>query len=51
MEVLQKAVDRGYRQAAFIEQDADFRPLHSRADFRALIETLRRKTESIPPGR
>ena len=50
MTVLQQAVDRGWREADWIERDPELRSLHSRADFQALIKTLRQKPKSSPTG-
>ena len=51
MEVLQQAVDRGWREADWTERDPELRSLRSRADFQALIKTLRQKPASAPAGR
>ena len=47
MTVLQQAVDRGWREADWIERDPELRSLHSRADFQALIKTLRQKPKTV----
>jgi serine/threonine protein kinase/tetratricopeptide (TPR) repeat protein len=41
MTVLQQAVNRGWRQADWIERDPELRSLRSRADFQALLKTIR----------
>jgi eukaryotic-like serine/threonine-protein kinase len=51
MTVLQQAVDRGWRQADWIERDPELRSLRSRADFQALLKTLRQKPSSSPTDR
>jgi serine/threonine protein kinase len=51
MTVLQQAVDRGWRQADWIERDPELRSLRSRADFQAMLKTLRQKPRSSPSGR
>jgi serine/threonine protein kinase/tetratricopeptide (TPR) repeat protein len=51
MKVLQQAIDRGFREADWIERDPDLRSLHSRADFQTLIKTLRQKPQTPPTGR
>jgi tetratricopeptide (TPR) repeat protein len=51
MTVLQQAVDRGWRQAEWIEHDPELRSLRSRADFQALIRSLRQKPKSAPADR
>jgi eukaryotic-like serine/threonine-protein kinase len=50
MRVLQKAVDGGYREVDWIERDPELLSLHSRADFKALIKTLRQKPRTSPAG-
>ena len=51
IKVLQQAVNRGWRQADWIERDPELRSLRSRADFQALLKTLRQKPRSSPTGR
>jgi tetratricopeptide (TPR) repeat protein len=51
MLVLQQAVDRGYRVVDWIERDPELLSLHSRADFQALIKTLRQKPTPSPAGK
>ncbi len=51
MAVLQQAVDRGWRQAEWMERDPELGSLRSRPDFQALIGRLRQKPRSAPTGR
>ncbi len=51
MAALQQAVDRGYREADWIERDPDLRSLRPRSDFQALLKTLRQKPQTPPDGR
>ena len=51
MQFLQQAVDRGYREVDWIERDPELRSLHSRADFQALIKTLRQEPKSSSTGK
>ena len=51
MMVLQQAVDRGWKDAEWMERDPELRSLRSRGDFQALLKTLRKKPESSPTGR
>jgi hypothetical protein len=50
MKSLQQAVDRGYRDVDWIERDSDLLSLHSRADFQALLKTLRQASRPSPAG-
>ena len=50
MEVLRQAVDRGWREAEWTERDPELRSLRSRADFQALLKTLRQKPKPAPTG-
>ncbi len=50
MEVLRQAVDRGWREAEWTERDPELRSLHSRADFQALLKTLRQTSRHSPEG-
>jgi serine/threonine-protein kinase len=49
MEALQRAVDGGYRDFAYIESDTDLDALRSRDDYKALIASLKTRAES-PAG-
>jgi tetratricopeptide (TPR) repeat protein len=48
MQVLQRAADRGYNTADWMERDPELRLLRSRADFQDLIKRLRLKSTSSP---
>jgi hypothetical protein len=50
MQVLQRAVDRGYREGDWIGRDPELRALHSRPDFQALLKSLR-EPGATPSGR
>ena len=50
MAVLRQAVDRGWREADWTERDPELRSLRSRADFQALIKTLRQTSRPSPAG-
>jgi eukaryotic-like serine/threonine-protein kinase len=49
MEVFRQAVDRGWRDE-MTERDPDLRSLHSRADFQALLKTMRQTSKPVPAG-
>jgi hypothetical protein len=46
MELLQKAVQAGYNDAANLAKDSDLESLHDREDFRKLITELQTAAES-----
>src|SRR5262249_6945871 len=46
MEALQRAVDGGYRDFAYIESDTDLDALRSRDDYKALIASLKTRVGS-----
>jgi hypothetical protein len=46
IELLKKAVEAGWKDAAHIEQDTDLGPLRDRDDFKNLLAELSRKAES-----
>jgi eukaryotic-like serine/threonine-protein kinase len=48
MAVLWQAVDRGWREAEWTERDPELRSLRSRADFQALLKTLRQTSKPSP---
>jgi tetratricopeptide (TPR) repeat protein len=50
MEVLQQAVDRGWREAETTERDPELRSLRPRADFQALLKTMRQTSKPSPAG-
>jgi len=50
MEVLRQAVDRGWREAEWTERDPELRSLRPRADFQALLKTLRQTSRPSPAG-
>jgi tetratricopeptide (TPR) repeat protein len=50
MEVLRQAVDRGWREAEWTERDPELRSLRARADFQALLKTMRQTSKPSPAG-
>ena len=50
IEVLRQAVDRGWREADWTERDAELSSLRSRADFQALVKTMRQASKAAPAG-
>ena len=50
MEVLRRAVDRGWMEADWTERDPELSSLRSRADFQALLKTMRQTSRASPAG-
>ncbi len=50
MEVLRQAVERGWRNADWTERDPELTSLRGRADFQALLRTLRTNSKTSAPG-
>jgi hypothetical protein len=48
MDLLQKAVKAGWRDAAHISKDTDLDPLRGRDDFKTMIEELAKKSPAKP---
>jgi predicted RNA-binding protein YlqC (UPF0109 family) len=50
MVVLRQAVERGWRNADWTERDPELTSLRGRADFQALLKTLRTNSKTSAPG-